>query len=315
MIYRIADPSLAGKGLLGVYPSWDEDGYKDYLILKETRNSHFAILFIRNHFAYFFSRIAKHMELYGSFIDIACGWDTEKIKMYLIPFNPRIEVFTLSAMNFDTFDLLDQVKKKIIQERIHKETDLFFAVSDRSDQLKQAELLVKLLSQTTCQLKVAGYGRLNSQQLDQIGSNSNLDFKWYGKALFDDPEQRIMFLTRLAKSKCLLVCSIAEGYSRLIGEALILGVPILLNAKIQCENWIHLNTQNCRLFIDSTFEICLKDILSNRWNFTSPVFQPGNEILKQLFLDYLKRKELPAPDKWYDLKYGAWNDNKIDNFQ
>lgn len=309
MIYRIADPPVNGKGLIGVYPSWNEDGQNDAQILAGTRHFHFSMLFMRNHFAHFFSRIADQLKLYGSLIDIVCGWDVEKIKMFFLPINPHVEVFPFSAINFS----LEPTIRTPGEKRSAKETDLFFAVSDRPDNLKQANLLVEILSQTKHRLRVVGYGRLTSQQLACIESNPNLDFNWYGKAAVNNPEQRVMFLTRLAKSRCLLVCSIAEGYSRLIGEALILGVPILLNARIQCENWIHLKANNCRLFLESTFEMALKDILSQHWDFHAPEFQPGNDYLKHLFVDFLTRRGLPVPDKWYTLEYGALNDLQMES--
>lgn len=311
MIYRIAEPPPGGKGLVGIYPEWDGTGDEEALILSRTRADHFSILFTRNYISHFFRRISYHLQRYGGMVDIVCGWEIEKIRMFFIPYNPAVEVFPLSAVHFNTFGLLQSIRQRVSAGQITKENDLFFAVSERPDGLKNTPLLVSLLSRTENHLKVTGYGRVNESDLEEIRGNPNLYFTWRGKASVTDPAERQAFLTDLASSRLLLVTSKAEGYSRLIGEALYLGVPVLLFADILCENWFHLNSRNCRLFIESTFEPCLKDMLSRRWEFTPPDYEDGNRLLKRLFIDFLSRRGLPEPVTWYPLQYGARNDKVI----
>jgi glycosyltransferase involved in cell wall biosynthesis len=312
MIYRIAEPPPGGKGLVGIYPAWGDDGTQDALILERQRASHFSLLFTRNYAGQFFGRIAAPLSRYGQYVDIVCGWELERIRMFFLPLNPAVEVFPLSAMHFNTFDLIDQVREQLSTGQIAKRHDLFFAMSDRPDRLKNVKLLVQLLSKTTHPLKVVGYGRVSRAQRRAIAANPALRFSWCGKADIIDPEQRLQFLRDLAQSQCLLVTSRAEGYSRLIGEALLLRVPVLLFTEILCENWVHLNADNCRLFTVSTFEACLREVLSRDWDFSPPEYADGNQALRQCFEDYLNRRGLPVPVTWHRLGYGALPEERVE---
>ena len=307
MIFKIAEPPSGGKGLLGIYPDWEGSGIEEASILRTARERYCALLFTRNYFFQFFQRIAPQLEQYGSLVDIVCGWDVEKICMFYAAYNPQIEVFPISAMHFNTFDLLQDVRNQA-QSQPQKTSDVFFALSDRPDRLKNKALLVDLLSGNRCPLIVTGYGRLDDADLARITANPSIQLNWREKAQVTDQEQRLTFLQNLARSRCLLVTSTMEGYARLIGEALYLGVPILLNAGICCENWVHLNKDNCLLFTADTFDACLARMLSREWHFTAPVFPDGNTLLQEYFTSYLARQNLPAPTIWYPLGFGARND-------
>ena len=311
MIYKIADAPPGGKGLVGIYPDWDGTGEEDAFILSKMVADHFIILFSRNYYSQFLQRIAAHLRCYGNMVDILCGWDEEKLRMSFFVYNPEVEVFSLSAMHFNTFEILRAIRHEAITNQLTKDNDLFFATSERPDGLKNTALLVKLLSLTQLRLRVIGYGRLSEQDLQRIRSNQMLDFTWRGKSAVMDTAQRKVFLRDLRRSRILLVTSTMEGYCRLIGEALYLGVPALLPSGICCDNWVHLNVGNCRLFLESTFDQCLADMLLTRWRFAPPSFSDGNKTLKMLFNEYLSRRKLPEPSVWHPLQYGALNDNII----
>lgn len=304
MIYRIADPPAGGKGVLGIYPAWDEDGSLDAQILAASRERYISVLFTRNYASVFFERIASGLVQYGRWVDVICGWDTEKLLMFFRPINPGIEVFPLSAMNFNTFPLLDEARNTHLDKRY----DIFFSIVDRSDGLKNTALLVHLLAGVNRPLSLVGYGRLDDAALQAIMANPHLVFTWRGKTSPVKPEERRAFLADLAASRCLLVTSRAEGYCRMMGEALYLHIPVMLEAGIQCENWVHLSHENCCLFNESSFSSSLDFVLQRVWSFQSPVYEDGNLSLKRYLGDYLLRRGLPEPQVWYPLEYGAVND-------
>lgn len=309
MIYQIAVPPKGGKGLIGIYPSWENDGAEDEQILIKQRD--FSILFTKNYSGQFCRRIEKQLLRYGQFVDIVCGWEPEKLRMLFLPLNPSIEVFPLSAMHFNTFDLISQVQQQRTRKTKNKKHDIFFAVSDRPDRLKQVNLMVQILAKTNRPLRVVGYGRISETTQREIKRNPRLFFSWQGKAAVNDTQERLKFLTDLAQSCCLLVTSRAEGYSRLIGEALLLGVPVLLYAEILCENWPHLNSNNCRMFTEATFNSCLNDILARDWDFPPPEYPDGNRMLRKYFEDYLSCRGFPKPDIWYPLSYGGQTKHRV----
>lgn len=313
MIYRIATPPANGKGLVGVYPEWptkEADGESQDLKILEQQQD-FSLLFCRNYSGQFVRRIEKRLLQYGRFVDIVCGWEPERLRLLFLSFNREVEAVQLSAMHFNTFDLIARARRECVDVPQEKKHDIFFAVSQRPDNLKQADLLAGILAKIRRPVNVVGFGRLEDPLLSRIRENKNIHFSWQGKAAVTDPVQRWDFLTRLARSRCLLVTSRSEGYSRLIGEALLLGVPVLLNGEILCENWIHLNSENCRMFTAGTFEICLDDMLSREWDFIPPTYQEGNRVLKSFFEDFMRRRGLPMPETWYPLKYGALTDQPV----
>jgi hypothetical protein len=122
----------------------------------------------------------------------------------------------------------------------------------------------------------------------------------------------LSFLLDLARSRCLLVTSRVEGYCRLIGEALCLGVPVVLYAGILCENWEHLNGGNCRLFTEGLFQRCLDDVLAREWAFPPPEYADGNALLRRHLEDYMRRHGWPPPAVWHPLRYGALTDYPIE---
>lgn len=310
MIYKIAETLPGGKGLLGIYPDWDGSGVEEAAILRTAGDRYCSLLFTRNYFSQFFQRIAAQMKHYGNLVDIVCGWEVEKIRMYYSAINPAVEVFPLSAMHFNNFNLIREAGD-YARSQPRPASDVFFAISDRPDGLKNKTLLVELLSTTRQPLRVTGFGRLDDADLGRLAANPILQFDWRGKAQVSDPAQRLAFLKALAVSRCLLVTSNFEGYARLIGEALCLGVPVLLYAGICCENWVHLDRNNCLLFSMDTFESSLALMLSRAWSFTSPVFGDGNLLLREYFTGYLAQRGLAAPVTWYPLNYGARNDRVI----
>jgi glycosyltransferase involved in cell wall biosynthesis len=307
MIFKIAEPPPGGKGLLGISPDWDGSPELDADTLRRARGNYFTALFTRNYFSQFFERISPALSQYGALVDIVCGWDTEKIRMYFQSINPAVEVLQLSAMNFDTFDLLDRARQAASGQG--KYSDLFFAISDRPDGLKNIPLLLEVCAKIDRPTRMCGYGRLHESVLEQIRQNPRIQLDWHSKADVADPTQRLTFLQDLAASRGLLVTSTHEGYARLIGEALYLGVPILLNAAIQCENWIHLNQRNCVLFDRSTFPAALSRLSSQSWEIDPPIYEDGNTCLRKFFMDYLARRGCPPPEVWYPLGYGARNEN------
>jgi glycosyltransferase involved in cell wall biosynthesis len=311
MIYRIASAPAKGKGLVGVYPEWENGGTgtKDKQFLEQQTD--FSMLFTRNYCGQFVKRIERQLLQFGRYIDIVCGWEPEKLRMLFLPFNPSIEVLRLSAMHFNTFDLISTVRNECARFPPEKKYDIFFSMSQRPDNLKQVDLLCGILSRIQQPTHIIGFGRLSDTTLIEIRKNKNVSFYWCGKAKVTDTGQRLNFLTELAKSRCLLVTSRVEGYCRLMGEALLLGVPILLDGEILCENWLHLNADNCRMFTEAAFDICLKDILSRAWNFTPPVYEDGNKLLQSFFKDFLHRRGLPLPETWFPLKYGALTDQRV----
>lgn len=309
MIYRIAEPAPGGKGVIGVYPEWDTDGSADARILSRLHPDNLTVLFARNHASAFFARIAPALLQYGHLIDFVCGWQVEHLRMVFLPLNPNVEVLPLSAMNFNTFDLLREARSEASGQE--KRFDVFFATSTRPDGLKNTESLGRLLGNVARSLRVVGYGRLEDDELARIAANQNLDFTWNGKAAIADPVARLRFLLDLARSRCLLITSRVEGYCRLIGEALFLGVPVILPAGILCDNWIHLNSNNCRLFVEDLFDICLDVVLRQTWNFPPPEFPEGNALLRQYVEAYLACRKLCLPRLWYPLHYGALTDRRL----
>jgi len=309
MIYRIAEPPPGGRGVVALYPSWSDDGGPDEQILQRRRDV--AVLFTRNYSGEFLSRIGKQLRRYGSYIDIICGWEPEKLRMLMKPYRDDIEVLRLSAMNFNTFGLISETARDFERGVRRRCRDIFFSVSERSDGLKNVGLLVRLLSQISAPCSVIGYGRMTEKSLSGISGNDHLRFEWRGKASVERAEERRAFLADLAGSRCLLVTSTAEGYCRLIGEALLLGVPVLLYSRILCENWLHLDVSNCRLFTEESFNDCLQSVLATEWSFRPPVYEDGNEALRSFCEDYLGRRGFPRPQTWYPLGYGALNDRVI----
>lgn len=311
MIYRIAEPAVGGKGLVGIYPSWQEGEHAlDAILLEQTREHYFSILFMRNYFAQFFQRIAPALQAYGQYIDIVAGWEIEKIRLTLLPLNPNVEVFRLSAMHFNHFELMDHVRQTQLQTNL-KEFDIFFTVVERPDQLKNLDLLTELLSKVQLPLKVVGYGKWGAPIWRSIAQNKHLAVTFREKTKVDDLDERRQFLEDLVHSRCLLVTSKYEGYCRLIGEALYLQVPVLLPADIQCENWVHLSQENCRLYLPTTFEACLKEMIGRNWSFSPPVFKEGNQLLRKYFNAYLMSHGMPSTQAWYPLQYGALNDQLV----
>ena len=310
MMYRIAEPAPGGRGVLGIFPEWGNDGGDDARILHARRDRDISVLFTRNYSGQFIGRIGPQLLKYGSRVDVACGWETEKLRLLLLPLNPAIEFFRLSAMNFNSFDQISSVRQQSRLASV-KEHDIFFAASHRPDGLKNVTLLNHVLTRSARRLRVVGYGRLSESQRSALVDSPHLDFHWRGKSAVDDPRQRRAFLTDLVRSRCLLVASRAEGYCRLIGEALLLGVPVLLYAEVLCENWVHLDAGNCRMFTEATFDHCLDEMLSRSWEFQPPVFADGNAELRRLLEEYFARRCLALPLTWYPLGFGAFTDRRI----
>lgn len=309
MIYRIAEPAREGKGVVALYPGWNDDGSLDEELLK--RQGDIAVLFTRNYSGEFLSRIGKPLGRYGRYIDIICGWEPEKLRMLMMTYRNDIEVLRLSAMHFNTFRLISEVRDACEKDGRPGKHDIFFAVAERIDGLKNVEMLVNLLSHISRPVSVIGYGRMTEKNLETIRENHHLSFEWRGKAAVDNADERRTFLADLARSRCLLVTSRVEGYCRLIGEALLLGVPILLYSRILCENWIHLDSGNCRLFTEDSFEECLYSMLNESWDFEPPCYEDGNKVLRSFCEDHMRRRGLPLPAVWHPLGYGALNENVV----
>lgn len=309
MIYRIAEPAERGKGVLGIYPEWDDDGDADARLLHRLQPRNVSVLFARNHVGTFFDRIAPALRQYGHLVDLVCGWEAERLRMFFLPLNPAVEVLPLSAMHFNTFDLLREAREQAAGRG--KIFDIFFATSSRPDGLKNTELLARLLGSLSRPAKVAGYGRLPDDVLARIDGNPRLDFTWRGKAAVDHAAARLSFLADLARSRCLLITSRVEGYCRLVGEALCLGVPVILPASIQCDNWPHLNSANSRLFVEALFDRCLDDVLGRTWNFPPPEYAEGNQFLRQHVEAYMRGRDLALPSVWLPLGYGALTDRRL----
>ena len=305
MIYRIATAASGGRGLVGVYPEWGDSGAESARILAASRHQDLAILFTRNHPAHFAERIVAQLLQYGRYIDIVCGWELRQLRMIFGLFNPDVETLRLSAMNFNHFALLDEVRRETSRSP-EGDHDIFFAASERPDELKNCRLLARLLGGLDRHVRVVGYGRLEEATLASIRSNRRISFDWRGKSKVTDPVARRAFLTTMAQSRSVLVTSRVEGYCRLIGEALLLSVPILLPATLQCENWIHLHPDNCRLYHPATFALALENILARTWRFDPPSFEDGNERLQEFVMDYLARRGMPQPAMWQTLGYGAF---------
>ena len=310
MIYRIADPAESGKGVLGVYPEWDNDGNADARLLQRLKQRHVSVLFARNNAGVFFDRIAPALRQYGHLVDLVCGWEVERLRMFFLPLNPGVEVLPLSAMHFNTFDLLREARNQAAGRE--KDFDVFFAMANRPDGLKNTELLGRLLGNAPRSLRVVGYGRLSDDVLARIAGNPHVELFWRGKAAVTDDAERLSFLLDLARSRCLLITSRVEGYCRLIGEALFLGVPVVLPAGILCDNWPHLNGTNSRLFVEALFDRCLDDVLGREWSFPPIDYAEGNQLLRQHVEAYMADRKLPLPRVWYPLRYGALTDQRLD---
>ncbi len=308
MIYRIATAPPGARGLVGIFPDWDGPGTRDAAIL--ARRQDFAVLMTRNYSGWFLHRIQQQLANWGQHVDIICGWEPEKLAMHMLPLNPQIETLRMSAIHFDTFELLQRAREESSGQPARH--DLFFAVARRPDELKQADLLVQLLEQVERPLRVAGYGRLPEQDLERIQGNPRVHFEWRGKASVADPHERLAFLTELARSRCLLMTSRVEGYARLVGEALFLGVPVLLNGLVLCENWSHLHRGNCRLFTPATFSRCLDEMLGSEWRFDPPAYEDGAQLLRRFFEDYLERRGLPQATTWHPLHFAGLNDLEVE---
>lgn len=302
MIYRIAEAAPGGRGVVGIYPDWTGDGTHDRRLLERRQGRDISVMFVRNYSGHFFERITPALLQYGALVDVLCGREPERLRMFFVSLNPEVEVVPISAMHFNTFELLVEARRRA--ERSCKRQDLFFATAARPDGLKNTELLIRLLGSCRTPLSCVGYGRLPDQDLQRIGANPKLSFRWRGKAALE-PEARLAFLEDLARSRCLLVTSRVEGYSRLVGEALGLGVPVVMHAAIQCENWIDLHRGNCRLFTEGTFEHCLQGVLASEWTAKPPTFEDGNALLQLHLEGIFRRRGWPLPVAWRPLRYGA----------
>ncbi|WP_457557126.1 hypothetical protein [Candidatus Harpocratesius sp.] len=311
MIYRIAKASKGSKGIIAVYDSWIDDGKQDIKILINSKNQDIRILFLRSYFAVYYSLFYSRIIKYIKHIDIVCGWEIEKIYMLFKPLNPNIYVIQISAMNFNTFGLIKKIQNQIMNNQIEKKNDLFITISERKYDLKNARLLVDLLAKLERKIRITGYGRLSDESLEKIEKNHNINFIWKGKAKVYNKDERYQFLRDLAESKAVLITSYAEGYCKVIGEALLLKVPILLYAKILTENWVHLSHNNCVLFIPDDFEIKLNYILNHQFQFKYPRINEGNAYLQKELKKYFKKNKIPLPKTWFPLGFAAINKNYV----